>query len=214
MIKPCVNSFLLKILVSLLVATFGVIVPSMCAANEGVSSNISAENISTEDIGTENIGSENISAGKSSIQNPVAQTSSIPQQSPFRESPLLQTSSYQTTPYGGNSALMGGDHMMKVLAALFLILMLIAGASWVIKRLNGGVITANSLIKVLASYPMGAKQRIVLVEVNHTCLLLGVGTEQVSCLHEFKKGEIEPDQIAANQFSHKLQEILSKGVFK
>lgn len=181
----------------------------MAAANESAPSHALSINTSTENSSTENTSTENIIADKSSTQK-----SSTPKESPFRDGALLQTSAYQTMPYGGNSALMGGDQMMQILAALFLILMLIAGASWVIKRLNGGVSSANSLIKVLASYPMGAKQRIVLVEVNHTCLLLGVGTEQVNCLHEFKKGEIEPDQIAANQFSQKLQEILSKGVFK
>lgn len=104
--------------------------------------------------------------------------------------------------------------MLQVLAALVGVLILIAGASWMIRRLSGGVTPANSLIKVLANYPLGVKQRIVLVDINGVCLLLGVSAEQVNCLHEFKQGEIESDQLAANHFSQKLQEVLAKGVFK
>jgi len=162
-----------------------------------------AEVIQSEDNGL----SASTSSNQSNAER-VPQTLEI-ERNGFLGQPILGGGAYQPS-----ESLMGGNQMLQILAALFAVLMLIASVSWMIRRMNGGGAPANSLINVLASYTLGPKQRVVLVEVNRTCLLLGVGTDQVRCLHEFKKGDIEPDQIAANQFSHKLQEILAKGIFK
>jgi flagellar protein FliO/FliZ len=58
--------------------------------------------------------------------------------------------------------------------SLLLVLAFIFAAAWVVRRMPLGVGRANGPLKVLATLPLGPKERLVLVEARGEQLLIGV----------------------------------------
>ena len=71
------------------------------------------------------------------------------------------------------------------LFALLLVLGLILGLAWLAKRLPGAARggAANGALRVVASVPLGQRERAVVVDVGGTQLLLGVGPGGTRTLH-------------------------------
>ncbi len=77
--------------------------------------------------------------------------------------------------------------------ALLLVLGLIVGLAWLLKRMPGSGFRPAEGLKVVASLNVGAKERVVVVDVNGEQLLLGVSAGGVRTLHKLP----EPLQPAA-----------------
>lgn len=72
-----------------------------------------------------------------------------------------------------------------LVASLLLIVGLILALGWLARRMpgfGGGAASKNGL-RLVASLPVGARERVVVVEVGGTQLLLGVGNGAVRTLH-------------------------------
>ncbi|RBC05779.1 flagellar biosynthetic protein FliO, partial [Xanthomonas oryzae] len=67
--------------------------------------------------------------------------------------------------------------------ALLLVLALIVGLSWLLKRMPGSGFRSTEGLRVVTSLAVGAKERVVVVEVNGQQLLLGVTAGGISTLH-------------------------------
>jgi flagellar protein FliO/FliZ len=71
-------------------------------------------------------------------------------------------------------------------------------------------------VKVVGGVMLGPRERLVVVEVGETWLLLGVGGGQVSTLHTLSRPEGFADTAHASlpshlpRFADKLKELLSK----
>ena len=74
--------------------------------------------------------------------------------------------------------------MFGAIMALVAVLVLIVGLGWLLKRLPGSGFRPNEGLKVVASLNVGAKERVVVVDVNGTQLLLGVTAGGISTLHQ------------------------------
>lgn len=73
----------------------------------------------------------------------------------------------------------------KMLFALAIVLGLMVGAAYFIKRIfprNGGAFNDHSMIKVIASRYLGPRNSIVLVEVLGKVIIIGVSPSQISPL--------------------------------
>ncbi|AKC87977.1 flagellar biosynthetic protein FliO [Pseudoxanthomonas suwonensis] len=68
--------------------------------------------------------------------------------------------------------------------ALLLVLGLILGLAWLLRRLPGAGLRPADGLRVVASLQLGAKERAVVVEVGGQQLLLGVTPAGISRLHE------------------------------
>ncbi len=73
--------------------------------------------------------------------------------------------------------------MMSAFLALLLVLGLIVGLAWLLRRMPGSGFRPAEGLRVVASLQLGAKERMVVVEVGGQQLLLGVSTGGVSLLH-------------------------------
>lgn len=78
-----------------------------------------------------------------------------------------------------------GDHITQVGFALALIITLVFGLGFVMKRLNSGGFSASGDIKIVASTFLGPKERVVLLEVKDRHVLIGVNGQGISALSEF-----------------------------
>ncbi|MFT4249005.1 MAG: flagellar biosynthetic protein FliO [Pseudomonas sp.] len=92
------------------------------------------------------------------------------------------------TPAAGHAAQLGSQApsspgLFGAVFALLLVLGLIVGLGWLLKRLPGSGFRPAAGLKLVASLPLGPKERLVVVEVNGEQLLLGVSAGGISALH-------------------------------
>jgi flagellar protein FliO/FliZ len=78
--------------------------------------------------------------------------------------------------------------MLTVLLSLVLILGGFVAVAWFVRRYLPGM-GAQGAVKVVGTTPVGARERVVVIEVDDTWLLLGVGGGNVRLLHTLPKPE-------------------------
>jgi len=79
---------------------------------------------------------------------------------------------------------------MQIIFSLILVLAAVAVVAWIMKRINLPQHGAASLLKVISGVAVGPRERVVLMEVNDTWLVVGVAPGQVRTLHTMPKGVI------------------------
>lgn len=80
-------------------------------------------------------------------------------------------------------AAVGAGSLMQVTLSLLLVLGIVFAAAWATRRLRGFGRFGNSSLQVVTDLAVGAKERVVLVQVGKQQLLLGVAPGRVSTLH-------------------------------
>lgn len=96
---------------------------------------------------------------------------------------LLLAAATQAAKTGVGSAAPSPPSLLGAVFALLLVLGLILGMAWVLKRLPGSGFRPAEGLRVVASLAVGAKERVVVVDVNGEQLLLGVSPGGVRTLH-------------------------------
>lgn len=99
--------------------------------------------------------------------------------------------------YAPPEAAVPGGSMLQVVFSLFLVLAAIVLAAWILKRINFPQYGAGNLLKVVSGVAVGQRERIVLVEVGDTWLVVGVAPGQVRTLHSLPKSEV-PAELGSN----------------
>lgn len=77
--------------------------------------------------------------------------------------------------------------LFQVMLALGLVLAVIALCAWVLRRLTPGQFGAAGAVQVVGAVSVGVKERVVLVDVGDTRLILGVAPGQVQLLHQLPR---------------------------
>jgi len=72
----------------------------------------------------------------------------------------------------------------KTAAALLLILAVLAAGAWLARRLRLPQSLPGRPLRIVSQTAVGPRERVVVVEIEGTWLVLGVGNGQVSRLHE------------------------------
>ncbi|MDP2823757.1 MAG: flagellar biosynthetic protein FliO [Sulfuritalea sp.] len=86
-----------------------------------------------------------------------------------------------------------GGSLWQLFLGLVIVLALIIGSLWVLKKLVTQRGESAGLLRVVAGTAVGTRERVVIVEVGSTWLVLGVAPGRVSALAEI------PRQAAATQ---------------
>jgi len=105
---------------------------------------------------------------------------------------------------------LSGTNVTQVVMGLIAVLILVFAIAWLLRRVGGVSIGGGSgVLKVLAGMSMGARERVVLVQVGEEQLLLGVSPGRVQTLHVLET-PIEVESASANNtlFANKLAEVL------
>ena len=87
-------------------------------------------------------------------------------------------------------AAVSSGNVIQVIFSLILVLAAVVFVAWLLKRINMPQHGAGSIIKVISGVAVGQRERIVLVEVNNTWLVVGVAPGQVRTLHSMPKANI------------------------
>ena len=106
--------------------------------------------------------------------------------------------------------------IVQIIFSLLLVLAAIVLVAWLLKRMNVAQQGSGHLLKVLGGVSIGQRERIVLVEVKDTWLVVGVGPGQIRTLHTLQKTEnlvadlqSAESQPSENKFANLLSSILS-----
>ncbi len=116
----------------------------------------------------------------------------------------------EPAPVSTSSALLQG------LLGLGMVLVALAAFFWFLRRFSPGQSVAQGAVKVVGGVMLGPRERLVVVEVGDTWLLLGVGGGQVNTLHTLPRPEGYTPAAPHLQtgglpdFADKLKALLSK----
>lgn len=75
----------------------------------------------------------------------------------------------------------------QIIFSLLLVLAAIVAVGWLLKRMNVAQQGTGNLLKVIGSVAVGQRERVVLVEIDDTWLVIGVGPGQIRTLHTLGK---------------------------
>ena len=106
------------------------------------------------------------------------------------------------------------DNMLQMMGGLLLVLIIIAGAAWVLKRFSLIPATAAGVIKVIAASGVGQRERVVVVEIDNTWLVLGVAPGRVNKLHTLQKPSEPPGPAQANPAADAFADQLNQSIHK
>jgi len=103
----------------------------------------------------------------------------------------------------------GVSHYFQMFFGLFLIVLLIFGLAWLIKRINSFQGNMNNALRVLSMISVGQKEKIALIQVGQKQLLIGVAQGNINTLlvlDENIENNVSKDQTST--FSDKLSAVL------
>lgn len=103
-----------------------------------------------------------------------------------------------------------GGSIVQMLVGLAIVLAMLVGSLWLLKRLSlprGG---ASGLLRVIAGTPVGPRERVVVLEIGSTWLVLGVAPGQVSTLAEVPRQEMPPAAVPGKDFAGWLKQIAER----
>lgn len=102
-----------------------------------------------------------------------------------------------------------GSALLQMTLSLALVLILLVGTLWLLKRFRVGQRSAGGTLKVVASAAVGPRENVVIVEVGEEWLVLGVAPGNVRLLKTRPRGEgAPPEAEASGAFAARLLETL------
>ena len=129
--------------------------------------------------------------------------------------PLLAAAQTARPVYTPPPAAVSSGSILQVIFSLLLVLAAVVLVAWILKRINLPQHGAGSVLKVISGVAVGQRERIVLVEVNNTWLVVGVAPGQVCALHSMPKADLPIPQVETptdmdGKFQGWLKQIMEK----
>ena len=112
------------------------------------------------------------------------------------------------------AAAVSSGSVLQVILSLLLVLAAVVIVAWVLKRINLPQQGAGNALRVISGVAVGQRERIVLVEVNDTWLVVGVAPGQVNALHAMPKGVLPSAASTMTTDDNKFQVWLKQMVEK
>ncbi len=79
--------------------------------------------------------------------------------------------------------------MLQSFLALALVVGAIAAVAWALKRVTRPASGASQLLKVVGTHALGPRERLVVIEVGESWLVLGVTGQSINSLHTMARQE-------------------------
>lgn len=100
------------------------------------------------------------------------------------------------------------SHYLEMIAALIMVLALIIGLAWVLRRTNLPAIQGSGKIKIESSLALGSKEKLFIVNVENKRMLLGSTSTQITLLQHLEES---PSFVERNKdFGGKLKSLIRK----
>jgi flagellar protein FliO/FliZ len=93
---------------------------------------------------------------------------------------------------------------------LLVVLALIMGCAWLVRRMNGLTGMNTSAMKVVSVMALGTRERIALVDVGGTQILVGITPSSIRTLHVFEEPVVKPGEGQSTDFAKRLQGLMGR----
>jgi len=105
-----------------------------------------------------------------------------------------------------------GSSALQMVFGLILVLALLLGTLWLLKRISQPRGAAAGLMRVVAGVAVGTRERVVILELGNSWLVLGVAPGQVTTLAEIPRQEVPASATtpAAKDFPAWLKQIIER----
>lgn len=100
----------------------------------------------------------------------------------------------------------------QALLGLLVVLAMLYGFFWLLRRFGPGQTGAQGVVKVVGGVMLGPRERLVVVEIENTWVLVGVASGHVSALHTLTKPagvDTTPGPVSP-PFADKLADLLRR----
>ncbi len=102
--------------------------------------------------------------------------------------------------YPAPASAVNSGGIVQIIFSLLLVLAAIVMVAWLLKRMNVTHQGNGSQLKVLGGVAIGQRERVVLLEIEDTWLVVGVGPGQIRTLHTLPKSNaVNPNVSLAPQ---------------
>ena len=97
--------------------------------------------------------------------------------------------------------------LLQMLAGLVAVIATIAGCAWLARRAGLAQASRGQLMKVVSAIHLGARERVVVVELQDQWLVLGIAPGRVSALASLPRAELSPQAQDAIDFRQLLSKV-------
>lgn len=97
-------------------------------------------------------------------------------------------------------------YLLQTAASLAIVLAVIVGVFWVLRRLSVGQIGGSQHLKVVSGLMLGPKERVVVLEIDNTWLVVGLGAGPMTLLHSLPKPEGVDAAVPVTSFLERLKQ--------
>ena len=101
---------------------------------------------------------------------------------------------------------------LQAMLALAVIVALLLGTAWMARKVSGGKAFGLRGMTVVGGIALGPRERIVLVEVGETWLVIGIVPGQIRTLHQMPKGCLPTAESGSpdTPFAHWLKSVIER----
>ena len=104
-----------------------------------------------------------------------------------------------------------GGAMLQMLFGLALVVGVLFLGAYLLRRFNGGrTFGNNGAVRVVGGLMLGPRERIVLLEIGETWLVVGIVPGQIKTLHTLPRGELPAGKDAENRFGVWLKQVVER----
>ena len=120
---------------------------------------------------------------------------------------LVATTAAAAAPLAGSGI---GGQLTQLVLGLLLVLGLIFALAWLLRRVQHAGPRQGQMIELISSRALGARDRLVLVQVGNEQILLGLTPGRITPLHVLKEpvSVPGPTEQATPEFARRLMELL------
>ena len=104
-----------------------------------------------------------------------------------------------------------GSSILQMLLGLTLIVGILFAGAYLLRRLNGGHnFGQTGTLKVVGGLMLSPRERIVLIEVGESWLVVGIVPGQIKTLHTLPKGVLPPSDNSIKPFGQWLKQMTER----
>lgn len=104
-----------------------------------------------------------------------------------------------------------GGSVIQMLFGLLAVLVVMVASLWILKRLSAPRGEAGGLMRVIAGTAVGARERVVVLEIGTTWLVLGVAPGRVTALAELPRTDLPTDTAGPkSDFAQRLRQMVGQ----
>ncbi len=105
----------------------------------------------------------------------------------------------------------GAGSFVQMFLGLAVIVGLILGMAWFMRRLGNVPGSAGGALKVLGGVSLGQRERVVLLQAGDKQLIVGVAPGQIRTLHVFDEPIVTATEPAGGGFAARLEAAMKRG---